>query len=115
MAGSVRSASSRPKINMDINSRCRGTAFDFTMIDVLSRRLEYISINPAIIGWLGHESRSWPIHGSLGGMALSVELRAFRRGPVLLRLVLSPGEDPGQFLGAAGEAYSTARPGRYPR
>ncbi len=113
MAGSVRSASSRPKIDVDINSGCRGTAFDFTTIDVLSRRVKYISTNPAMIGWLGHESRSW--HGSLGGMALSVELRAFSRGPVLLRLGFSPGEDPGEFLGAAGEAYSTARPGRCPK
>lgn len=70
-----------------------------------------------MIGGVEHESRSWPIHGRLGGMALSVELRAFPRGPLLevLRLLSSPGEDPGEFLGTAREAYSTARPGRCPR
>lgn len=112
MAGSVRSASSRPKIRIDIES---GAAVQPSTINVLSRRVKYISTKPGMICWLEHESRSWPIHGSLGGMALSVELRAFPRGPVLLRLVFSPGEDPGEFLGAAREAYSTARPGRYPR
>ncbi len=66
----MRSASSRPKIDIDINSRCRGTAFDFTTINALSRKVKYISTIPVIIGWLEHESRSWPIHGSLGAMAL---------------------------------------------
>lgn len=70
MADSVRSAFSRPKITIDIDSRCRGTAFDFTTINVLRRGVKYISTYPAIIGWLEHESRSWPIHGSPGGMAL---------------------------------------------
>ena len=48
-------------------------------------------------------------------MVLSVVLRAFPTGPVLLRLVFSLGEDPGEFLRAAAEAYSTAGPGRYPK